>query len=175
MATALVLGAAQGGLYVGDLLFVSISFLVLMLLVGKFAWKPVAKMMEDRRTKITNDLDGAAKARQEANELADKREKELQNTRAEATQIVNEARQNGEEQRQAIMGKAQNEAKNLKESAQRDAQQARIDALNSARAEVAQLSVDIASKLIGRELSAADQEDLINSYIKDLGESHATK
>lgn len=175
MATALVLGAAQGGLYVGDLLFVSISFLVLMLLVGKFAWKPVAKMMEDRRNKITNDLDSAAKAWKDANELAAKREQELQNTRAEVTQIVNEARQNGEEQREAIMSKAQNEAKNLKESAQRDAQQARIDALNSARAEVAQLSVDIASKLIGRELSATDHEDLINSYIKDLGESHATK
>lgn len=175
MATALVLGAAQGGLYVGDLLFVSISFLVLMLLVGKFAWKPVAKMMEERRNKITNDLDSAAEARKDANELAAKREQELQNTRAEVTQIVNEARQNGEEQREAIMSKAQSEAKNLKESAQRDAQQARIDALNSARAQVAQLSVDIASKLIGRELSAADHEDLINSYIKDLGESHATK
>lgn len=175
MATALVLGAAQGGLYVGDLLVISISFLILMLCVGKFAWKPVAKMMETRRNKITDDLDNAAKARQRANELADKREKELNNTRTEATQIVSEARQDGEAQRQAIVEQAQVEAKNLKENAQRNAQQAHIDALNSARAEVAQLSVDIASKLIGRELSASDHENLINTYIKDLGESHGTK
>lgn len=63
---------------------------------------------------------------------------------------------------------AQEEVQTLKQNAKKDIEQSRVDALNSARDDVAQLSIEIASKLIKKELSVTDQKSLINSYIEGL-------
>ncbi|WP_461240409.1 F0F1 ATP synthase subunit B [Paucilactobacillus sp. N302-9] len=165
--------AESNSLYIGDMLFYIISFVILMLLVGHFAWKPVVKMMSDRAQKISDDIDNAEKSRNEASELAQKRQSELQNSRQEAASIVNDAKQNGETQRTQIIETAQSDAQTLKENAQKDAQQARQDALKSAQDDVANLSIEIASKIIHKELNADDQKALIDSYIERLGQDES--
>ncbi|WP_137597453.1 F0F1 ATP synthase subunit B [Paucilactobacillus kaifaensis] len=165
--------AESNGLYIGDMLFYIISFVILMLLVKKFAWKPVVKMMHDRAEKIANDIDSAEESRNEANELAQKRQSELKNSRQEAASIVNDAKQNGETQRAQIVETAQNDAQALKEAAQKDAQQARQDALKGAQNDVANLSIEIATKIIHKELNANDQKALIDSYIEGLGKDES--
>lgn len=165
--------AESNSLYVGDLLFYIISFVILLLLVKHFAWKPVVKMMHDRADKISNDIDSAEQSRTEADELAQKRQTELQNSRQEAASIVGDAKQNGETQRAQIIETAQNDAQTLKENAQRDAQQARQDALKGAQDDVANLSIEIASKIIKKELNADDQKSLIDSYIERLGQNES--
>lgn len=163
-----LIGAA--GLELGDMLFTLVTFIVLMLLVGKFAWGPVTKMMAKRQDKITGDLDYADKSRADAQKLLDKRQSELKNTQAEAVTIVNTAKANGEKQSKEIVAKAHDEATSLKAKAQDDIAQAKQDALNGARDQVADLSVTIASKIIGKELNADDQQALIDKYIKGLGD-----
>lgn len=161
--------AESNSLYVGDMIFYIVSLVILMLLVKKFAWGPVVKMMQDRADKIANDIDSAETSREEATKLAEQRESELQNSRSEAATIVGNAKQSGESQRTQIITKAQNEAQALKENGQHDAEQAREDALKSAKDDVANLSIEIASKIIHKELSASDQKALIDSYIEGLG------
>ncbi|WP_155286002.1 F0F1 ATP synthase subunit B [Lacticaseibacillus zhaodongensis] len=163
-----LIGAA--GLELGDMLFTLVTFIVLMLLVGKYAWGPVTKMMAKRQDKITDDLDYADKSRAEAQELLNKRQSELKNTQAEAVSIVNTAKANGEKQSKEIVAQAHAEASDLKAKAQDDIAQAKQDALNGARDQVADLSVTIASKIIGKELNADDQQALIDDYIKGLGD-----
>ena len=80
---------SAAALELGDFLFGLVTFICLMLLVGKFAWKPVTKMMNDRQSKITGDLDYADKSKNEAKELLEKRQGELKNTQAEAVSILN--------------------------------------------------------------------------------------
>ncbi len=87
-------------LYVGDMLFVMISFLVLMWLVKIVAWKPITKMMQNRSDKIASDIDSAKESRTKAADLAEKRQTELQKTREDANGIINTAKQNGQEQRE---------------------------------------------------------------------------
>ena len=163
-----LIGAA--GLELGDMLFTLVTFIVLMLLVGKYAWGPVTKMMAKRQDKITGDLDYADKSRAEAQELLSKRQSELKNTQAEAVSIVNTAKANGEKQSKEIVAQAHAEATDLNAKAQDDIAQAKQDALNGARDQVADLSVTIASKIIGKELNADDQQALIDDYIKGLGD-----
>ncbi|MFR5008514.1 MAG: F0F1 ATP synthase subunit B, partial [Limosilactobacillus vaginalis] len=81
---------------------------------------------------------------------------------------VNNAKKSGEAQRTQIVEAAQNDAQALKQRAQEDAKQARRDALNGAKDDVANLSIEIASKLIHKELNADDQKELIDSYIEGL-------
>lgn len=160
--------AQSNSLYMGDMLFYLISFIILAVLVWHFAWKPVTQMMEKRAKKIADDIDSATNDRQKAATLAAQRQEELQGSKKEATQIVDQARKNGENVRNQIINEANQNAQSIQEQAQRDAEQARQDALNSAKDDVANLSIEIASKLIKKELTADDQQALIDSSIEGL-------
>lgn len=173
MFSNLIVGASEA--YLGDSLFVLVVFIILVALVGKFAFGPVSKMMQARSDKITNDLDNAAQSREDAAKLAAQRATELKNSKSEAVEIVNTAKQNGEKQREGIVTLAQEEVQTLKQNAKKDIEQSRLDALNSARDDVAQLSIEIASKLIKKELSVTDQKSLINSYIEGLDKQNETR
>ena len=159
--------AESNQLYLGDMLFYLVSFLIMAALVWHFAWKPVTQMMQKRADKIANDIDSAA-PREEAQKLAAKRQEELKGSRQEAATIVDNAKQAGESQRAEIIATAQQDAQNLKNQAQKDAEQARQDALRGAKEDVANLSIEIASKLIHKQLNADDQQALIDSYIEGL-------
>lgn len=156
-------------LYTGDMLFVMISFLILMYLIKLVAWKPITKMMQNRSDKIANDIDSAKNLRDKAAELAQKRQAELDKTREDASAIMNTAKQNGQKQREQIVEDARNEASNLKSSAEKDIEQQRQEALANSRKDVASLSIEIASKIISKELNEDDQKELVNSYIEGLG------
>lgn len=173
MFSNLIVGASEA--YLGDSLFVLVVFIILVALVGKFAFGPVSKMMQARSDKITNDLDNAARSREDAAKLAAQRATELKNSKSEAVEIVNAAKQNGEKQREGMVKLAQEEVQTLKQNAKKDIEQSRLDALNSVRDDVAQLSIEIASKLIKKELSVTDQKSLINSYIEGLEKQNETR
>ncbi|WP_099974604.1 MULTISPECIES: F0F1 ATP synthase subunit B [Lactobacillaceae] len=166
MANLLVLGA--GKLALGDMLFVLISFIILTLLVKKFAWGPVTKIMDDRSKKITGDLDYADQERAKAEKLANEREQALQKSRAEAVDIVNKAKENGETQKKGIVDSANDQAEKVRQKAQEDAAKAKEDAMKDAQNDIASISLQIASTVIGKELKADDQSALIDSYIKEL-------
>ena len=166
MADLLVLGANQVAL--GDMLFILVSFIVLALLVKHFAWGPVTKMMDARSEKITGDLDYADQERTRAEKLAKEREDALKNSRAEAVEIVNKAKESGETQKKSIVSDAHSEAEELRQRAKSDAAKAREDAMSGAQNDIANLSLEIASKVISKELNADDQKSLIDSYIKEL-------
>ncbi|MCQ0077325.1 F0F1 ATP synthase subunit B [Pediococcus acidilactici] len=172
MFSHMILGAAQGStLYVGDMLFYAILFVVLMALIAKFAWGPVNAMLKERADRISNDIESAEQAKKEAQKLAEQRKEALDNSHAEATTIINNAKNSGAKERELIVGNAQVEAKSLKDKAKQDIEQERADALKSAQDDIASLSIEIASKVIKKELDENSQKELIDSYIEGLGES----
>ncbi|MFR0539805.1 F0F1 ATP synthase subunit B [Lactobacillus delbrueckii] len=147
-----------------------IVFSILLLAVKHYAWGPVKDMMEKRRQKVIDDLDQAASDRKKAETLANEREAALKNSRQEATQILSDAKSNAQKTGKQIVSEANDEASAIREKAKADAAQAKTDALNEARDEVADLSVTIAEKVIAKNLSAADQKDLVDQFIKGLND-----
>lgn len=147
-----------------------IVFSILLLAVKHYAWGPVKDMMEKRRQKVIDDLDQAASDRKKAEILANEREAALKNSRQEATQILSDAKSNAQKTGKQIVSEAMAEASAIREKAKADAAQAETDALNEAREEVADLSVTIAEKVIAKNLSAADQKDLVDQFIKGLND-----
>lgn len=120
--------AQSNSLYIGDMLFYIVSFIILMLLVKHYAWKPVTDMMNKRATKISDDIDNAEKSRAEAEKLAAQRQTELQNSHQEAAKIISTAKRlvklNGT--RSLRMRKR---CAGRKRASPKDAEQARRDAL----------------------------------------------
>ena len=94
----------------------------------------------------------------------------LKNSKQEATQILSIAKSNAEKTKDGIISAANSEAASIREKATQDAAQAKADALNQAHDAVADISVTIAEKLIGKNLSMADQKDLVDKFIKGLNE-----
>ena len=145
---------------IGNFILIAGSFLLLIFLIKKFAWNNINGILEARAKKITDDIDGAESARQKAEELASKREEELAGSRKEAASIVENAKETAEKNKSQILSEATQEAVRLKEKA-----------LNSIKGDVADLTVNLASKLLSQQLDAEGQRQLIDRYLDELGEA----
>ncbi|PLR96628.1 F0F1 ATP synthase subunit B [Bacillus sp. T33-2] len=154
----------------GDILFQLIIFIVLLALLKKFAWGPLMGIMKEREEHIANEIDAAEKSRAEAHKLLEEQRELLKQGRQEAQGLIENARKQGDVQRDEIIALARTEAERIKEAAKLEIEQQKEQAVAAIREQVASLSVLIASKVIEKELSAADQEKLINEYIQEAGE-----
>ncbi|WP_220741365.1 F0F1 ATP synthase subunit B [Leuconostoc miyukkimchii] len=152
----------------GNMLFIIISFLVLMVILKRVAYEPVTKVLDERADKISADIDDAEAARQEAEKLALQRQSELTVTRQQATKVVADAKASAQKQSDSLIATASDRATLINQQAQTDAQKLKEDAIFNAKNDVAALSVAIASKLMQKELSLNDQQALIDAYISDL-------
>lgn len=161
---------AASHVYIGNTIWYLGVFAILMLLVKHYAWGPVSDMMEKRRQKVIEDLDSAESNRKKAEILANEREAALKNSRQEATQILSDAKTNAQKIGSQIVADANNDAASIREKAEADAKKAKADAINDARREVADISVAIAEKIIAKNLSAEDQKDLVDQFIKGLND-----
>ena len=159
----------------GNLIVVTLSFVILMALLKKFAWGAVQDILKKREDKIANDLDSAEQSRIKAAELEKERETQLASSRSDAADIIKNAKESGELSRQNILKDAQEEAARLKSKAQADITVERDSALNSVKDDVAELSLQIAEKILNKELSPEMHESLINQYIEGLGSSNETR
>ena len=161
---------AASHVYIGNTIWYLVVFAILMLLVKHYAWGPVSDMMEKRRQKVIEDLDSAESNRKKAEILANEREAALKNSRQEATQILSDAKTNAQKIGSQIVADANNDAASIRKKAEADAKRAKADAINDARRQVADISVAIAEKIVAKNLSAEDQKDLVDQFIKGLND-----
>lgn len=161
--------AAAPNTTLGNLIVVTGSFLILLLLLKKFAWKSVIEILKKREEKIANDLDSAEQSRIKAAQLAKEREIQLQSSRSDAADIIKNAKENGELSRQNIIKDAKEEAALLKDRTKVEIQEERENALTAVKDDVADLSLQIAEKLLNKELTGDAHQELINEYIDRLG------
>ncbi|WP_066188089.1 MULTISPECIES: F0F1 ATP synthase subunit B [Gracilibacillus] len=170
LTDGLVLQAAIGGLQGGDMAFAIISFLILLALLKKFAWGPLMNKMEERENHIANEIDTAEKNRREAEKSVLEANEQLKSTRQEAQKIIEDAKKAAVDQERSIVEAANQAAVRIKKSAEEDIAREKEKAVEALQAQVATLSVQIATKVIEKEINEEDQEQLIHDYIKEIGE-----
>ena len=159
------------GTIIGDFILIAGSFLLLIFLVKKFAWGNITSILDARAEKITNDIDQAEAARKKAEELAAKREEELAGSRQEATNILETAKETAEKNKAHILSEANQEALLLKEKAQLEISQNKEEAMNSIKGDVADLTVNLAGKLLSQQLDSEGHRQLIDRYLNELGDA----
>ena len=159
------------GTIIGDFILIAGSFLLLIFLVKKYAWGNINSILDARAEKITNDIDEAEAARKKAEELAAKREEELAGSRQEATTILETAKETAEKNKAHILSEANQEALRLKEKAQLEISQNKEEAMNSIKGDVADLTVNLAGKLLSQQLDSEGHRQLIDRYLNELGDA----
>jgi F-type H+-transporting ATPase subunit b len=144
------------------------TFLVLVVLLAKFAWRPLLDALERRRAEIARALDDAQKARQELERLHQENAKMMAAARAEAEAIVSRSRADAEALREELKQKSKAEAAAIVKNAEAQIQMETARALQQIRQEAVDLSVTIASKILQRSVSKEDNERLIEETLKQV-------
>ncbi len=146
-----------------------VAFLIIWFLMAKFAWPMVLKMMEDRENKIQGDLDAAQTARTEADEAKAKIAARLEAADRKADAIVAEAKRDAEVLRADMLAKAQEESQAIIAKAHDVIDAERARAMAELSGQVVDLSVQIASKVIGDGLDVQQQRELAIKYLAEVG------
>lgn len=141
-----------------------------ILLFKKFLYQPVKKILEKRQGLVDKPLKDAELAKQEALDMKQKYETNLSRANEEADRIMKEASAAASKKGEKIVSDAQQEAAALKAQAQLDIAAQQKKAINDAKDQIGSMAMDIASKVVGREITEKDNEDLVNEFIQNVGE-----
>lgn len=153
----------------GLLLWTIITFIVLLLILWKAAWKPVVEALDARAEKVRSDIESADRARQEAEKLLIQHKEMMQEARNESAAIIAEGKSAAENIRNEIIEKANSDAKDLSERVKKEINLAKDKALSEIKAEVVILSTEIAAKIINKNLNPDDQKVLVEETLNKVG------
>jgi len=152
----------------GLFIWTIVTFLVLLTLLAKFAWGPLLAALEARQSLIRQSLDDALQAKQDLERLTGEAAQIIQKARLDADDIIAQSRSDGDRLREELRHKARAEADHIVKSAERQIQLETSRALEQIRHEAVDLSIMIASKILQRSVSKADNERLIDDAIKQV-------
>ncbi len=153
---------------IGLMFWTCIIFTLLIVLLRKFAWKPILTAVDDRNEQINSALKAADKARLEIENLNNDNERILLEAKSERDQLLKEARDIKDNIINEAKEKASNEAENILNAAKSQIENEKMKAITELKNSVAVLSIDIAEKVLKNELKEkSNQEDFINRILKN--------
>ena len=147
------------------------NLMIQLVIFKKLLLNPVKKVIAERKAKADSQSADAEKLRTDAEAMKAEYEQNLQNARTEANQIVAAAQKTATARSEELLGEARAQAAALKQKAEADIAQERKKAVNEVKDEIGGMAMEIASKVVEREIKEADHQDLIDEFIKNVGEA----
>ena len=151
-------------------LFTLANTVALFLVMKKFLWVPVLKMIEDRQQEIDSMYSQADAAQAEAKALQQEYQQKLSVAAETSERIVKEAVARGQSREEEIIRQANREAAAIMDKASADIALEKKKAINEAKDEISVIAMAIAGKVVGRSLTGADQAQLVDRFIEELGD-----
>ena len=152
-------------------LFTLLNFLAVFFVAKHFLIGPVMKIIQDRQKEIDDLYSDANAAKADAEASKAEYQAKLGDAQATSERIVKEAVSRGQAREEEIIRQANAEASAIMDKAAADIAMEKKKAINDAKDEISDLALAIAGKVVGRELNAADQSDLVDAFINGLGEN----
>ncbi|SFI66572.1 F0F1 ATP synthase subunit B [Thermoflavimicrobium dichotomicum] len=153
----------------GTILAQLVIFIILMLLVSKYALRPLLDTMKKRQDYIDNQIITAEKSRQEAEELLAEQKALLKQAQTEAKELIERAKAQKEKEAEKIILEAKEQAERMIQEAKLEIEREREKAIAALRDEVGALTVQLASKLLEKELDEKGQSKLVDRYFEQVG------
>ena len=151
-------------------LFTLLNTLTIFFVAKKFLFKPVMKIIQDRQKEIDGLYEDADQAKSDAEALREDYQQKLSVAVETSERMVKEAVARAQSREEEIIRQANREANAIRDKASSDIAQEKKKAINDAKDEISVIAMAIAGKVVGREINADDQENLIDSFIDELGE-----
>ena len=151
-------------------LFTLLNTIALFLVLKKFLFKPVQKVVAAREEQVTKIYDDAEKDREAASSMKKEYEARLAAAREEADGLVRNAVQTAQRKGDAIVAEASSQASHLKQKAEEEIVREKKQMLLDVKNEISDLAVSIASKVVEREVRAEDHQNFVDEFIRNVGE-----
>jgi F-type H+-transporting ATPase subunit b len=151
-------------------LFTLLNFLAILIVGTKFLWNPVMKIIKDRQKEIDDLYADAATAKTSAEAMEAEYQQKLEAAQQTGDRIVKEAMARGQAREEEIVRKANADAAAIMDKASADIALEKKKALNDAKDEISEIAMAIAGKVVGRQLTDADQSALVDAFINELGD-----
>jgi F-type H+-transporting ATPase subunit b len=155
---------------VWNILISLLNLLLIYLIVKKFLFKPVQKVMNERKSQVDKIYSDAEESRTGALEMKQEYEQRLASARQEADTLIKNATQSAQRKSDQIVAEANNQASHVKQKAQAEIEQQKKQMLQDVRSEISELAVDIASKVVEREINQKDYDGFVDEFIQNVGE-----
>jgi len=153
-----------------ELIWGTIAFLILLVLMYRTVWPSVDKAFKDRRANIEGKLEEAEREREEADQLLEQYRRRLRDAEDETQRILDEARTNADRVRRDLLAKAEADADRELERARQAIRSERDQAISQLRNEVGTLAIELATRVVGDSLDRERQLRLVDQYIDELGD-----
>lgn len=154
-----------------SILYNVINILVLFFLLKKFLFKPVTEIMEKRKAIIKQDLESAEKAKIDAEQLKGQYQDTLNSAKSQAADIVKDAKARAEIEYNSIIEKGNKDAAAIMASADKAIAQEKERAIKQSKAEMADLAINMASKLVEKNVDATTNKKLIEDFLSEAGDT----
>lgn len=151
-----------------ELIFGGLAFLLVFVVLARFAFPRLNQGLETRRRKIQEDLERAEQAKTESEGLRAQYDQHLREARAEANRIIEESRKTAESMQRDLMAKAEEDSRQVVAKAQEEIRAERDRAMEELRRSVAELSIMVAERVVGESLTKERHLKLVDGYIDEL-------
>jgi F-type H+-transporting ATPase subunit b len=155
----------------GLILWTVVTFLALLFILAKFAWKPIINSLNERENFIKDSLDKAEKAQKEAEKLVSDNKANLLKAEGEAQKIIDQGREYAEKLKTQILDESKVQAKKMIEDASNEIQRKNAEAFNKLKEQVADIAVSAAEKILRENLDKEKQMKLVNKYLDELSKN----
>ena len=156
----------------GGLLFWTIiTFLILLIVLKKIAWKPILVALESRETEIKDALNAAEKAREEAEKVSSDYEQSMKDAQIKSQKIISDSKLAAEKVKSEIEKTATAKAESMIENAKEQINSEKENAIKDIRDIAIDLSIDIASKVIEKNIDSEENKRLIEEAMNNIGKS----
>ena len=145
-----------------------LTFLVVLFILRRYAWKPILDAMEARERGIQRLIDDAEQARAEAEKLLQQYRRQLEEARAEGARILAEGKSAAERLRDELLARARSDAEAIVTRAGREIDMERLKALSEIKERAVDLAIAAASKVIDAELDGARHRKLVEDYLREI-------
>ncbi|MGM9521514.1 MAG: F0F1 ATP synthase subunit B [Oscillospiraceae bacterium] len=151
-------------------LFTFLNMIITFLLLKKFLFKPVKKMVDERQKEIDDQYADADRAKGEAEALKADYQRHLAEAKSEREEILRDATARGQKREQDIVSAAMEEANAIRQKAESDIAQEKKKALNEMKNEISGIAMEIATKVVEKEINEKDHQALVEEFIGKIGE-----
>ncbi len=158
-----------------NFLFMLINLVIFYLLMRKFLFKPIMKVMDKRKEIIENQFSDAEEANNQALKLKEEYEEKIENINAETEQLISEAKQSARVEYDIIIDRAEADAESIKAVAKKQSDEACESQLRKAKEDIANLAIETAEKVLGKSVSAETDSDIFNEFLNEGSEENESQ
>ena len=153
-----------------DVVLTAVAIFILFFVLSYLLFNPVREMLEKRKKKISDELQGAEKSLQEAEAMRSEYDAKMANAKEEANEILDDARKKAMKNRNEILEEARNDAQRLRERAVAELEQEKVHARDDLKNEMVDIAALLAEKAVSGNMSPEIQEKLVNETLQEIGE-----